>query len=126
MNGSWAGMLRLSLGIPETGTDSPVPQENRMAPGTLSQGGRRGGAEQRARPPPPGPRESTRAGVRTRAVSAVDASADTGSCVAARGLRETNLHRASHVGAASGACPLSLEYFLYPWGSHTPTCPPRL
>lgn len=36
-------------------TDWPVPQEDRMAPGTLSQGGRRGGRGQ-ARPPPPGAR----------------------------------------------------------------------
>lgn len=42
VNESWAGFV-LKLTQRDCGTGSLVPQENRMAPGTLSQGGRRGG-----------------------------------------------------------------------------------
>lgn len=96
-------------------TDWLVPQEDRMAPGTLSQGGRRGGRGQ-ARPPPPGARGSARA--RARAASAAHVSADAGGCVATRGLRETKLHGAFHVGAASGARPLSPRSIFCTLGAH--------
>lgn len=91
-----------------------------MAPGTLSQGGRRGAwaASQASTARPQGERPSESKG----AVSAVDASADTGRCVAAWGLRETNLHPAFRVRAASGACSLSPWSIFYTLGAHTHPC----